>query len=72
MAIKTKKATTKKAPAEAVNSQVVADYDQTNRDFMLAMLIVSVTVNLFVLIGWVALQVTNIYDAEVAAFLFTK
>lgn len=72
MATKTKKAPTKKAPVEAVENQAVADFSQTNHDLMLAILIVSVTINLFVLIGWIALQVTNIYDAEVAAFLFTK
>lgn len=54
-----------KAEAEAALAQV-------NKDAMTALLIVSLTVNLFVLIGWVALQVTSAYDAEIAAFLFTR
>lgn len=72
MVTKTKKATTKKSVIKATNTEAAADFTQTNHDLMIAVLIVSVTVNLFVLIGWVALQVTSIYDAEVAAFLFTR
>lgn len=45
---------------------------QLNKDAMVAVLIVSLTINMFVLIAWVALQVTSVYDAEVAAFLFTR
>jgi len=45
---------------------------QLNKDVMMSVLIVSLTVNLFVLIGWVALQVTSAYDAQVASFLFTR
>ena len=70
MANKTKKVTTKKSVAET--NVAVADFSQTNQDLMISVLIVSLTVNLFVLIGWVALQVTSVYDAEVAAFLFTR
>lgn len=53
-------------------TEVTATIDQTNQDFMLSLLIVSLTINAFVLIGWIALQVTSVYDAEVAAFLFTR
>jgi len=45
---------------------------QTNRDITTALLIVSLTINLFVLIGWVTLQVTSAYDTQVASFLFTR
>ncbi len=70
MAIKTKKVTTKKLTADT--EVAAANFSQTNQDLMISILIVSLTVNLFILIGWVALQVTSVYDAEVAAFLFTK
>lgn len=46
--------------------------DPLNYDLMMSVMIVSVTVNAFVLIGWITLQVTTIYDAEIAAFLFTR
>lgn len=42
------------------------------RDLMVSILIVSVVVNLFVLIGWIILQVTNMYDAQLAQFLFLR
>jgi len=53
-------------------TQAVAVDAQINRDLALAVLIVSLTVNLFVLVGWVTLQVTSVYDAQVASFLFTR
>ena len=65
---KTQKATTKKQQA----TEAVVDFSQTNHDLVLSIMIVSVTINLFLLIGWVALQVTSVYDAEVAALLFTR
>ena len=45
---------------------------QTNRDAMVALLIVSLTINMFILVGWVTLQVTSAYDAQVASFLFVR
>lgn len=42
------------------------------RDATLAVLIVSLTVNLFFLTAWVTLQVTSVYDSQVAALLFTR
>ncbi len=45
---------------------------QADKDAKTALLIVSLTVNAFILVGWVTLQVTNIYDYQVAAFLFTR
>ena len=45
---------------------------QTNRDAMVALLIVSLTINMFILVGWFTLQVTSAYDAQVASFLFVR
>ena len=45
---------------------------QVNKDVMLAVLIVSLTVNLFILVGWVTLQVTSVDDAQVGSFLLTR
>jgi hypothetical protein len=66
--------TTTKTLASAVDgaSEQVISLNQVDQDAKNALLIVSLIINAFVLIGWVALQVTNIYDAQVAAFLFTR
>lgn len=64
-----KRKTNKTAQTEI---QAIAVDAQINRDLALAILIVSLTVNLFVLVGWVTLQVTSVYDAQVAGFLFTR
>lgn len=50
----------------------IATVDNTARDAVIALLIVSLAVNLFVLIAWVTLKVTSVYDSEVAAFLFIR
>lgn len=52
--------------------QVLPVVDQTTADFKNALLIVSLLVNAFILIAWVTLQVTAVYDAQVAAFLFAR
>jgi hypothetical protein len=65
-----KKPTTKKQEPEA--AVAVATVDPLTRDLIVAMFIVSVVINMFVLIGWVTLQVTTVYDSQVAAFLFTR
>lgn len=64
------KQSTNATAAEAVMQPLV--FDQTVQDTKNAILIVSLMANAFVLIGWIALQVTNIYDYQVAAFLFTR
>ena len=69
MARKTKTAK-KEIIAPTVNSDAILT--QTHRDITTALLIVSLTINLFVLIGWVLLQVTTAYDTQVASFLFTR
>lgn len=59
---------------ETKTSEVTAQatINHTNRDAALALLIVSLVINLFFLIAWVTLKVTSVYDAEVAAFLFVR
>lgn len=42
------------------------------RDLVVSLLIVSLVVNLYVLVAWIALQVTTVYDSEVAMFLFSR
>lgn len=66
--------TTKKAATTttAVENAAVVATNQTNEDAKNALLIVSLTINAFVLIGWITLQVTSVYDYQVAAFLFTR
>lgn len=54
------------------SEQVLLAFNQTDQDVKNALLIVSLLVNAFILIGWITLQVTTVYDAEVAAFLFTR
>ena len=41
-------------------------------DVRTAMLIVSVIINLFFFIAWITLQVTDVYDGEVASLLFDR
>lgn len=42
----------------------------TGDDVKSALLVVSLTINAVVLIGWITLQVTSKYDDQVAQFLF--
>ncbi len=44
----------------------------TERDFKDALLMVSITVNLFVLCLWVAVQVTTVYDTALTNFFFGR
>lgn len=41
-------------------------------DLKHSVLIVSLAVNAFLFIGWIALQVTSQYDAQLAQFLFVR
>lgn len=45
---------------------------QLNQDIKHAILIVSLLANVFILLAWIALQVTTVYDYEVAKFLFYR
>ncbi len=60
-----------KKPQETTDAAVIAVNPLTH-DFVLSLLIVSLVVNLYVLVAWVALQITTAYDSEVAMFLFTR
>lgn len=42
------------------------------RDLTFSILVVSILINLFVLVGWILLQVTTQYDAQLAQFLFVR
>ena len=45
---------------------------QTGQDVRNAILVVSIVLNLFVFIAWLAMQVTTRYDAQIAGFLFNR
>ena len=67
--------TTTKTLASATDGAAIEHIiglDQVDQDAKNALLIVSLIINAFVLIGWITLQVTNVYDAQVAGFLFTR
>lgn len=51
---------------------VFNENQQLIRDLVSAVLIVSVVINLFILIGWMTLQVTHNYDAQLSFFLFQR
>ncbi len=53
-----------------VSKSKISSFAQHRIDFVMALLIVSLLFNLFVLVGWVTLQVTDMYDQQVADFLF--
>lgn len=53
-------------------TEVVVTMAQTHHDVVLALLIVSLVINLFILVGWITLQVTTVYDSQVASFLFIR
>jgi len=71
MARKTKKQAIKTVETEVTTAAALSTV-QINRDVVAAVLIVSLLVNLFVLTAWVTLQVTTVYDPQVAAFLFNR
>lgn len=54
---------------EAVNQEALL---QSERDFKDALLIVSITANLFVVCLWVALQVTSRYDTSLTSFFIHR
>lgn len=51
---------------------VAANNSQLLEDFKHSLLIVSLLANTFILIAWVALQVTSMYDYQVSLFLFYR
>ena len=44
----------------------------TMDDFKAALLVVSLLANAFILVGWLAIRLTNQYDLQVATFLFAR
>mgnify|MGYP000064105614 CR=1 FL=1 len=44
----------------------------TGQDIKSAVLLVSVTINLAVFIGWLLLRLTTVYDAQVYNYLFNR
>lgn len=76
MATKTSHKTTKKsqkASQKGLSGWVMAPRKaSTLNDVKTAVLLVSITVNLAVFIGWLALRLTNVYDAQVYDILFNR
>lgn len=54
--------------AEHAETEVIA-MGHTKRDFLNALLVTSLTINVIVLITWLVTQVTFAYHAEIAALL---
>ena len=65
-----KKAAVKHARANASWFSKAVHEPSTVDDVKTAALLVSVTINAAVLVGWLAVQITNKYDAQVASLLF--
>lgn len=88
MTQKKQKTTTKKVATKTVKKQQICSCAKekqqlaqsqervavltTGEDVRMAVLIVSVIINLFFLIAWVTLQVTSRYDVAVANMLFSR
>jgi len=71
-ATSTKKAkVTKDIAVEETPISDVLTY-RTAEDVKTALLVVSLVINVFILIGWITLQVTHQYDAQIATFLFVR
>jgi len=58
-------------PSEKAEAQVMTQ-SHMSQDLRNAVLIVSVIANLFILTGWIALQVTTQYDTQIANLLFNR
>jgi hypothetical protein len=56
----------------SVGTLSLNENQQLLRDLVAAVLIVSVVINLFMLIGWMTLQVTHTYDAQLSVLLFQR
>ena len=70
---KTTKKTAKKALKPYLKGWVPAPRQaSTLNDVKTAVLLVSLTINLAVFIGWLILRVTTVYDAQVYDFLFNR
>jgi hypothetical protein len=68
---KTTKKTTKKASQKGLSGWIMAPRKpSTMNDVKTAVLLVSLTINLAFFVGWLALRLTNVYDAQVYSILF--
>lgn len=73
MVKKTTKKTTKQAVRRFAGPWFGGQREASSlNDAKNAILLVSILINLGVFIGWLALRVTNIYDDQVANFLFSR
>ena len=45
---------------------------RTGQDVRNAVFVVSIVLNMFIFIAWLAMQVTTRYDAQIAGFLFNR
>jgi hypothetical protein len=61
---------TKQTKTAAVSPEYVVK--QLNEDVRNSVLVVSVLVNLFILIGWLVIEVSNRYDAALINYLQNK
>jgi hypothetical protein len=50
----------------------ISAHQQVGQDLKNAVLIVSIVANLFILTTWIALQLTTVYDAELAGVLLGR
>lgn len=62
----------KESNESAVMGYPVTEVPATANDLKTALLVVSLTINVVVLITWLILQVTTQYDEQLAAFLFIR
>lgn len=73
MVKKTTKKTTKKAVRKFPGHWFGGQREATSlNDAKNALLFISLLINVAVFIGWLALRLTDIYDEQVANFLFTR
>lgn len=60
-------------PTNNTNPEIQAIVaSRTGQDVRNAVFVVSVVLNLFIFIAWLAMQVTTRYDAQIASFLFNR
>jgi hypothetical protein len=64
----------KKKAKKPVTKKITSTYrtPNTSEDFKTAALVVSLTINVAIFIGWLAIKVTNKYDEQVVNFLFHR
>ncbi len=65
----------KKQNEKSTNKSVASKaqaFAQTSNDFKNALLILSLTANVYILCLWVAVQVTSRYDESLVSFFFNR